>query len=66
MFSRSSTASLESLNESSSKKKTVFSQPYMHKQTILDKNNICYNNSEISSEDRSELNTRDRLLMVEP
>ena len=54
MSSRSSTSSLESLNKSSS---TIYGlEPYMHEPTISNKMNIyiCYDSSEISSEDNSD------------
>ena len=59
MSSQSSTSSLESLNESCSTKYGL--EPYMHEPTFSNKKNICYDNSEISSEDNSddeEINTR--------
>ena len=51
MSSQSSTSSLESLNESFTTKYGL--EPYMHEPTISNKKNICYDISEICSDDNS-------------
>ena len=51
---QSSTSYLENLNESSSTKYGL--EPYMYEPTILKKRTyICYDSSEISTEDNSDL-----------
>ena len=52
MSSKPYTSALGSLNESSSTKYSL--EQYIQEQTISNKNNICYDSSEISLEDSSD------------